>query len=190
MGANRMDEPFPGFDAIKRRFPAAESMPIAIDFQGPATSLFAAVSHLIGKINEAEFRGKAAQTVWFSGPVASEDGIMLRFVHRAEGWKPVANGSWVGRGNRCRPREPRRIDLCGGRFHTARSVDRRRLGLTRCVIDDKSAIDQESSGRASSSDTQVVASLLVALFEIERNDDVSAQPKGQRRQRVFQGQNV
>ena len=85
-----MDEAFPGFDEVKSQFPTAEHLPIAIDLQGPASSFFAAVAHLIGKINDAEFQGKAAETVWFSGPVETEDEMTLRFVHRPEGWKTTA----------------------------------------------------------------------------------------------------
>ena len=41
-----------------------------------------------------------------------------------------------------------------------------------------------------SCDPQIVARLLVALLQIERNDETGAQPQRQRRQRLANGQNV
>ena len=94
-----MAEPFKGFDEIKRQFPSAEHLPIPVSFQGPPISLLGAVSHLIGKINRAEFRSKGPQTMWFAGTSASSTDPVATFgfVHRPEGWNTAyreETGRW------------------------------------------------------------------------------------------------
>ena len=78
---------FKGFSETKRRFPSAEIFGLTVLAQRQRQG-FETIRSLMGKVNAAEFEGKAPETVLFMGPKIStaETKGTLVFVYRPEGW--------------------------------------------------------------------------------------------------------
>jgi hypothetical protein len=92
---------FKSFEEIKRRSPSAEYVEIDIPLKGQPVSLLSTFSPYMGKLNDAEFGNRAAQTLMFMGPKASsgDPRAKLGFVFRPEGWNTAQDpetGEWVG----------------------------------------------------------------------------------------------
>lgn len=79
---------FQGFDEIKQNFPSAEVFTLPIR---PEAADAAKLDPYMGRINAAEFEGRAPGTVLCFGPKGSSGKPIaeLYFVHRPEGWNTL-----------------------------------------------------------------------------------------------------
>jgi hypothetical protein len=79
---------FKGFENLRKQFPSAEIFTLRVPIRMVSLPDLA---QLMGRINTAEFEGKAPESVWFAGPAGSSANRFgkLIFIYRPEGWNKL-----------------------------------------------------------------------------------------------------